>query len=98
MIVAEYIGTPGGERLHNPISGAVEMTKPVLVVSCLMSSYFMVFLILGAYWGPALTYGIYGSLIFSTALAIANRFSRGRPWRAFWIANTALTLFFGGIE
>jgi hypothetical protein len=36
--------------------------------------------------------------VFSLTLFAASFVSQGRPWRAFWIANTALILLFGGGE
>jgi hypothetical protein len=74
------------------------MIKPLVVVVCLVASYFLVIFALTGYSGKALATGILGSLIFSTALWAASFVSKGRPWRAFWIANTALTLLFGGAE
>jgi hypothetical protein len=72
--------------------------KPAVVISCLIGSYFLVFLILTGFWCKALMIGLFGSLIFSTALFAASFVSRGRPWRAFWIANAVLILLFGGAE
>jgi len=74
------------------------MFKPVIVVSCLALSYFVVFWILTGYWGKALMTGILASLLFSTTLLAASFVAKGRPWRTFWIANAALTLIFGGGE
>ncbi|HXW23240.1 MAG TPA: hypothetical protein VEK73_00715 [Xanthobacteraceae bacterium] len=72
--------------------------KPAVLMSCLWASYFLVFLVLTGYLGKALMTGIFGSLIFSTALLAAGSVSRDRPWRAFWIANAGLALLFGGAE
>jgi hypothetical protein len=75
------------------------MLKPVLVVSCLFASWFVVFTLIGfGDWGRALVYGVYGSLVFSLTLFVASLASQGRPWRAFWIANIALILLFGGLD
>jgi len=74
------------------------MFKPIIVVSCLALSYFVVFWILTGYWGKALMTGILASLLFSTTLLAASFVAKGRPWRAFWIANAALILLFGGGE
>ena len=75
------------------------MIKPVLIVFCLFASYFVIFTLIGfGEWGRALMTGILGSLVFSMTLFAASFVSQGRPWRAFWIANIALTLFFGGLE
>jgi hypothetical protein len=74
------------------------MIRPVLVVSCLALSYFVVFWILSGYWGKALMTGILASPTFSITLLAASFAARGRPWRAFWIANAVLIFIFGGTE
>jgi hypothetical protein len=74
------------------------MIRAAILVCCLIVSYFIVFLILSGYWGKALMTGILAAPIFSATLFAASFSSRGRPWRAFWIANIALALIFGGAE
>ena len=74
------------------------MIKPVLIVSCLTISYFLVFLMISNHWGQALMIAIYGSLVFSLALPASSFVTQRMPWREFWIANTALILIFGGLE
>lgn len=74
------------------------MFKPLLVVPCLFASYFVVFFTVFGGWGRAVTYGVYGSIVFSITLFVASFASQGRPWLAFWIANIALILLFGGPE
>jgi hypothetical protein len=74
------------------------MLKPVVVLFCLALSYFVVFWMLTGYWGKALMTGIVASLLFSTTLLAASFVAKGRPWRAFWIANAVLILIFGGAE
>jgi len=79
-------------------SGQFKMANAGLVVSCLFSSYFLVFLILSGYWGKAIMTGILGSLIFSLILFITSLIVRAKPWRTFWIANAALIFVLGGME
>ena len=49
-------------------------------------------------WQKALVTAVLASLVFSAALLVASLVVQNRPWRAFWLANLALTAFFGGIE
>jgi hypothetical protein len=85
-------------HLRNPASEPIAMIRPIIVISSIFASYFvMIWLFLG-YWGQALMVGWLATLVFSTTLFAASFVARGRPWRAFWIANAVLILVFGGLE
>jgi hypothetical protein len=74
------------------------MLKPIIFLACLVTSYFFVLCAVYGNLGQALATAILASIVFSVTLLVANIFSRGRAWRAFWIANVTLILLFGGGE
>lgn len=74
------------------------MIRPVIVVSCVFTSYFLMIWFFLGYWGQALMTGVIATLVFSTTLLIASFVARGQSWRAFWIANAILIVVFGGLE
>jgi hypothetical protein len=74
------------------------MTKLLILICCLMASYFVMTWIVFGYWEKALVTGVLGALVFSTTFLAASLIAQDRPWRAFWIANAALILLFGGAE
>jgi hypothetical protein len=88
----------GVPRLARRAYGALEMREAIITFACLTASYFLVLVPILGHFGQALVTAILASIVFSVTLLVANIFSRGRAWRAFWIANIALTLFFGGWE
>jgi hypothetical protein len=87
------------ERLSRRLKRqAAQMVRAVIVFFCLVASYFVTMWIVTSIWQKALVTAVLASLVFSAALLVASLVVQNRPWRAFWLANLALTAFFGGIE
>ena len=74
------------------------MLKAVLLVGCVTLGYFTVLWPLLGHVGQAVMTGLLAAPLFSMTLLISCWLLHGRQWTAFWIANIALTVIFGGLE
>src|SRR5689334_3158096 len=79
----------------------LKLLKAIIIFVCLTASYLLVFVPIFPLFAMifpvfAIVTAILASTVFSVTLLIASIFSRGRAWRAFWIANIPLTLLLGG--
>ena len=89
---------PRCEGLRSQDGWRIRTAATLVTIACLMGSYFAVMLALYGYWGRAVAAAFLGMLTFGPALFAASLLTGGKPWRAFWIANIALSCIVGGFE